>query len=46
MPKLRVHSLLRSGERLFDGPGVVTEGYDCVEFVASENVAHVVLAKR
>ena len=37
--------LLGGGERLFDGPDAPSAGYACVEFVASQAVAHVRLAR-
>ena len=37
--------LLRGGERLFEDPDGVPEGYEVVEFVSSPAVSHVCLAK-
>ena len=37
--------LLRGGERLFEDPDGVPEGYEVVEFVSSPAVSHVRLAK-
>jgi dihydrofolate reductase len=38
--------LLGGGERLFEGVDVRARGYECVEFVASEKAAHVVLRRQ
>lgn len=38
--------LLGAGERLFEGVDLRALGYECVEFVASENATHVVLRRR
>lgn len=38
--------LLGGGERLFEGVDLRARGYECVEFVASEKVTHVVLRHR
>ena len=37
--------LLGGGERLFEGVDLRTPGYECVEFVATEHAAHVVLRR-
>lgn len=38
--------LLGGGERLFEGVDLRAAGYECVEFVGSENAAHVVLRRQ
>ncbi len=38
--------LLGQGERLFDGIDARALGYECVQFVASENATHVVLRRQ
>jgi dihydrofolate reductase len=38
--------LLGGGERLFDSVDLRASGYECVQFVASENATHVVLRRR
>lgn len=38
--------LLGRGARLFEGLDVLASGYECVEFVPSEKVAHMVLRRR
>jgi dihydrofolate reductase len=38
--------LLGGGERLFEGIDARAPGYDCVQFVASEKAAHVVLRRQ
>lgn len=38
--------LLGSGERLFEGVDLRTLGYECIEYVASEKAAHVVLRRQ
>jgi dihydrofolate reductase len=38
--------LLGSGERLFEGVGLRSLGYECVEFIASEKATHVVLQRQ
>jgi dihydrofolate reductase len=40
-----VPTLLGSGERLFEGIDMPALGYECVEFVASPNVAHIRFAR-
>jgi dihydrofolate reductase len=37
--------LLGSGERLFDGPGMSSAGYECVELVSSTGVVHARFAR-
>ena len=38
--------LLGSGERLFEGVDLRTLEYECIEYVASEKAAHVVLRRQ
>ena len=38
--------LLGGGERLFEAVDLPALGYECVQFVASEKAAHVVLRRR
>lgn len=38
--------ILGSGERLFEDMNLKKNGYDCVEFTASEKATHVVLQRR
>ncbi|HET6879687.1 MAG TPA: dihydrofolate reductase family protein [Pirellulales bacterium] len=38
--------LLGEGERLFEGVNLRARGYECVEFVASEKAAHLVLRRQ
>ena len=38
--------ILGSGERLFEGVNMRALGYECIEYVASEKAAHVVLRRQ
>jgi dihydrofolate reductase len=38
--------LLGGGERLFEGVDLRASGYECIQFMASENATHVVLRRR